>query len=321
MSQRRGIIDYKKAECTAKKQWRLNMTELKLNYSGADEFSKFVRMLVVGPSGSGKTRFALTSPEPIWAAVKPGFTTLAKAGGVPFVNIQAEEDLFLLKQALENGTLKAETLVIDCVDELQKLLLDEHLRDERRDNLKADDWNWISQRLNAIAEGFSELPINIIWITHTKDVGVEDSLTVKTNIQGGFAEQIHRYVDYALYLESGSFNLNTVTGFDLNSDASGDEIVFETEVERVEDSVFRTRPTARYDWVHDMTNTLPEFFPLNFEDDFARIAQARGNVQLKASRSVSISDILDQKVEDAKGKQTIPGMSSQDKIAKLLKNK
>lgn len=297
------------------------MTELKLNYSGDGEFSKFVRMLVVGPSGSGKTRFALTAPKPIWAAAKPGFTTLALAGGVPFVNITGESDLFLLKEGLENGTLDFDTLVVDCIDELQKILLDEHLVEERRDNLKADDWNWIAQRLNAVAEGLSELPINIIWIAHAKDVGVEDTLSVKPSIQGAFVEQIHRYVDYSVYLESGSFNLNTLKGFDVNSDVNGDEIVFETEVERVEDSVFRTRPTSRYDWVHDMTNTLPEFFSLNFQDDFSRIAAARGNVELTPSRSVSISDILDQKVDEPEEKQLIPGMSSQDKIAKLLKNK
>jgi hypothetical protein len=293
------------------------MNELKVTYSGDGEFSKFVRMLVVGPSGSGKTRFALTAPNAIWAAAKPGYTTLALAGGVPFVKITGEADLFLLKQALENGSITSDTLVVDCIDELQKILLDEHLAEERRDYLKADDWNWIAQRLNAIAEGLSELPINIIWIAHAKDVGMEDTLSVKPSLQGAFAEQIHRYVDYSVYLESGSFNLNTLVGIEKNED----EVVLENEVERVEKSVFRTRPNSRYDWVHDMTNTLPEFFELNFKDDFSRIAEARGNVAIQASRSVSISDILDQKVEDAEGKQTIPGMSSQDKIAKLLKKK
>lgn len=295
------------------------MTELKLHYSGADEFSKFVRMLVVGPSGSGKTRFALTAPNAIWAAVKPGFTTLALAGGVPFINIEKEEDLFLLKQALETKAINSTTLVIDCVDELQKLLLDEHLAEERRDNLKADDWNWISQRMNAIAEGLSELPINIIWIAHTKDVGMEDSLTVKPSIQGSFGEQIHRYVDYSLYLESASFNLNTLSA--IHHDDDGGEVIIESEVERVQDAFFRTRPTTKYDWVHDMTNTLPEIFPLNFSDDFNRIQNARGNVQLAASQVVSLSDILDQEVVDSSEKKAVPGMSSQDKIDKLLKKK
>ncbi len=93
-----------------------------------------LRMLVAGQAGSGKTRFAATFPNPIWADCRGGLMSVADKG-VKSVKIGSEADLLELRLALDALTKEREerfgfpvdTLVLDTVDEFQRILLAERL--------------------------------------------------------------------------------------------------------------------------------------------------------------------------------------------------
>lgn len=316
---------------------------LQMHSSGVDEYPKYARILVGGSSGVGKTRFALTAKNPLWVSASPGMATLSLHSGVRYVDIQTEDQLFELKNILLgdhevlNGPV--ETLVVDTVDELQRRMLQGKLAKERRTDIRADDWNWIAQRMDAVFKGLNELPMHIIYITHLKEMGgFDDSVTVKPNIQGGFAEQIHSHVDGSFWIRSnGSANLSLDVVLseshepwaDKDKTPSEDKLLASVPTWTDKRYMF-TSSTAAAEWVHDHTNTLPAIFDLNFSDDFPRMLYLReqGCKDIADSSVADISLQVDAVEEDTTTQEakplvvkeeSVPGMSSNDDIQKLLK--
>ena len=277
--------------------------------AGAEDVSSYVRIVVSGAPGSGKTTFATTAPNVIWAAAAPGFSPLAKQG-IRYVNIGNENDLFNLKLALEEGSVEADTLVIDSVDELQRRLFIQKLKADNRNTIKNEDWNWVEAKMNGIFDSLSELPIHIIYITHTKDVGGFDGVEVKVknNLMGSIANQIYKYVDYAVFIERKA----QLTDLDLEGLP-----VVETEVT----STIRTKPTQKFPVVFDGSDSLPDF--IEVDDDafftFVRAQEERfDDLSDTVSEEIEVGKI--EEIEDEPEKKTdIPGMSNQSKIASFLK--
>lgn len=235
---------------------------MQLNVSGSDQWPKYIRSLVVGQPGVGKTTFAAGFENPIFANTACGLTTLARIGNVPFVNILLESDLLDLKNALDRSPeereklfgRKVDTLVVDTVDELQRILLVERLASERRSEIEIKDWGWISDRLHAIFSGLCQLQMNIIFITHTKEVTVAESTYIKPAIAGSFCEAIHGYVDMSLLMKPVASPANdmdvdqlTFNGMDLNMNLT---------LNADTSPVLFARPLPEAEWINDKTETL-----------------------------------------------------------------
>lgn len=309
--------------------------EFELRTSGADEYPKNLRMLVGGAPGVGKTRLALTAQNPLWVAARPGMTTLAGAG-VPYVDVYEEGQLFTLKKALDNPPEIREeifgrpiqTLIVDTVDELQRRLLMGRLEKERRTEVKADDWNWIAQRMNRIFDGLGALDLDIIYLVHLKEVGgFDDPFIVKPNLQGGFVEQIHSHVDMSLLLHrttvwSNPEPIEVVEGEEVVTE------VVELSAEPESQAFLVSLGDYTQEWVNDKTNTLDPYFDLNFEDDVQRIRDlVFAERELPESTSVTVDDFA---IEVAQGETPaedadppeVKGMSSEERLKELLdKNK
>lgn len=280
------------------------MSTLEIITAGKEEVSTFVKMVVSGLPGVGKTRFATTSPNPVWAAIKPGFYPLSEKN-IPYVNITNENDLFNLKIAIEDGLVDYETLVVDSVDALQTRLFEQKLKTENRTVRKNDDWNWVENKMSAIFDALYALPINVIYITHTKDVGGFDGedLVIKNNLQGGVANLIYDNIDYAVSISRAE----SLEDLDLT----------EEDPSTIVKSTIQTRPTLKNPLVFDSTNLLPEFIELNFEDDFNLFLEAK--IEFSESTSTTV-DLEPEVIEDAPEKKEVPGMPSQKEIsAKFLK--
>lgn len=311
--------------------------EFELRTSGADEYPKNLRMLVGGAPGVGKTRFALTAQNPLWVAARPGMTTLAGAG-VPYVDVYDEGQLFTIKKALDNPPEIREeifgrpinTLVVDTVDELQRRLLMGRLEKERRAEIKADDWNWIAQRMNKIFDGLGALDLDIIYLVHLKEVGgFDDPFVVKPGLQGGFVEQIHSHVDMSLVIRRNTISVQSepVEIYEAGDDESIEVIQPAPEVMESA-SYMVTSGDYTYEWVNDKTNTLEPYFDLNFEDDVQRIRDAVFDdavlEELPESSSVTVDDSV---IEVAQGETPeedadppeVKGMSSEERLQELLK--
>ncbi len=313
--------------------------EFELRTSGADEYPKNLRMLVGGAPGVGKTRLALTAQNPLWVAARPGMTTLAGAG-VPYVDVYEEGQLFTLKKALDNPPEIREeifgrpinTLVVDTVDELQRRLLMGRLEKERRTEVKADDWNWIAQRMNRIFDGLGALDLDIIYLVHLKEVGgFDDPFIVKPNLQGGFVEQIHSHVDMSLLLHRTTI-YTAPEPVEILEGEETDPVAVLPEAAEVESQAFLvTLGDYASEWVNDKTNTLDPYFDVNFEDDVQRIRDAVFDdtilEELPESTSVTVDDFAIEVAQGAEPEEDadppeVKGMSSEERLKELLeKNK
>lgn len=304
-----------------------------VNKMGNLDVSSNIRMLLAGHESVSMARVYLTAPNVLVASAGAPSVPLAVAGAKS-VTITGEDDLFAVKKALEGTAEEREqrlgfpvdTLVIDSLDEFQRLMLVKRLEKERRTDTVSEDWSWISNRLNRIFTGLTSLDLNIVVISHLANV--HESTAIKPNIQGAFANQIHKYVDYALLLDAYEV-INEPAEVVVDSSTDTIDISYDTSVKRS----LVTVPTPDAPWVHDDTQTLDRFIDLTFEDDFATIVERRLSLVLPESDTIVIEDPIEEvpepveeKTEEAVTKlepvveaTPAPGMSSHDAIkAKLL---
>ena len=257
-----------------------------LHTAGADEYPSRLRMLVVGAPGSGKTTLAASFPHAIFASSGGDLTTLSRSGSVPYVNVDTIKDLYLLKQALDRPAeertelfgQRVDTLVIDTVDELQRLLLWEHVRNEGRTDTVAGDWGWIAERFHSIFTGFKQVDINLVILARTKDVQYgESKAVIQPALGGAFTESIHKYVDISAYLYA-------------LPDATDEDI----------ERTLRFAPLGYVPWANDKTGILPLTMPSSYETLLNILEQFR-SVELPESsiRTVEIPQPVPEESEDA----------------------
>jgi hypothetical protein len=190
--------------------------------------------------------------------------------GSRYVNISSESDLLDLKLAIERKEFdfEVDTLVLDTMDEFQRILLAERMASERRGETNASDYGWLGQRMHTIIDGLCGMDLNVVITCHPKDVvdGVSGQLFIKPGLQGAFAEQVIQYVDYAVVLNARDFTQDTDLDWELGSDAPISIPVHHSYRALV------SYPTQITDWVKDLSGALPGEFPLDFETDYERIA-------------------------------------------------
>lgn len=255
------------------------MSEIELNFSGQEEYPTHIRMLVVGQPGVGKTTLASHFPNPLWVNAACGIPTLARIGGIPYINFSSEMDLFAVKELIDSGKSEElagfpiETLVIDSVDELQRLLMLERLRNEHRSETKLEDWGWLNTRLHAIFSGLIQLPVNLVIISHTKEVNVNDDVIFKSALAGQFCEHIHEYVDMSLFMKASTITI------DDEDDESSDEFIV--------DRWLLSTPLIEAEWINDKTGTLPHVLKAD-ENIFNVITDSMKNVTLPKSHKVMV---------------------------------
>lgn len=298
---------------------------IKLKQAGSDEIPSTTKILIASHTSAKLTELSLQAPNTLTIAVGACKPVLALAEAM-YVEVTDEESLYALKVALD-GTpeerrerfgFDIETIVINTVDGLQRLLLDNRLRENRRLNIENDDWNWITSRLHAIFGGLSELGLNLVVLSHLSNVG--ESSVVKPNIIGNFNSQIHDYVDYAFWLDT--YETRAVDSI-------------EEPIETIERGwTLRTHPDGSAPWIHDDTQSLDEpFIDLTDQNIFGIIEGARESISVSASSSIEIDDPTEAEVvepteksatepptEPTPEKAEVPGMSSDDEVQDKIKN-
>lgn len=314
-----------------------------VNTAGQNEINPNIRLLVAGQEDAALAGFSLTAPDVLIASVSAPMVPLAVAGA-KYVTITSEDDLRALKVALEGTAEEREakfgfpvkTLVLYSLDELQRIMLVARMAREKRMETVSEDWTWISNRLNRIYTGLDGLDLNIITVTHLAQV--HESTAVKPNIQGAFVTQIHKYVDYALLLDSFEEVVEPVNEeVEVDVVSTTNEVVLDYPTKVVKTLI--TAPTQNAGWIHDDTGTLPRFLDLTQEDDFATIVGYRATLVAPESSETVIDPEPEPDVPDFTGDipavglddlppepelvveaEPAPGMSSISDIkAKLLK--
>jgi len=196
---------------------------------------------------------------------------------IPFVSIQETQQLFELKTVLNLGPedresllgVKVDTVVLDTIDEIQGLFITERLEETKSDVMKLQDWGWLRDELQSLVRGFRNLDMHVVFTCHVKSVPEDEGLVrYRPGLQGAIADWIPGAVDLSLLLTN---RLKTQ--------------IVDNEARPVVTRWLQTYPDQQHQWIKDRSGKLPTEFPINFEDDYARLnALIFGDVdKIKAS--------------------------------------
>jgi len=156
-----------------------------------------VNMLVYGPPGVGKTTFASTAPKPLIIDLENG--SLALLGReVDIAQVDTLQDARdAIKFALENGY---QTVVIDSITRYAELLLDEILKENKRDTARIQDWGEVVKRIKKLIWTLQGKNINTIFIALETEEKDEESLLKRPAVPGQLKVAIPAIVDIVGYM-------------------------------------------------------------------------------------------------------------------------
>jgi hypothetical protein len=149
-----------------------------------------------------------------------------------------------------------DTVCIDTIDQLARILIEERLSDQRKETMAIQDWGWLGDQLRGIVRGFRNLPMHVIMNCHVKSQEDSDTgkVTYKPAIQGAMGDEIAGYVDLAVLLTARP---RTVV-------KNGQNI---RELARI----MQTFPDAQHPWIKDRSGKLPMEFTIDLDTDFKRL--------------------------------------------------
>lgn len=232
---------------------------LKIKRAGADEYGRTLKLLLAGDPGSGKTRLSSTFPNVFYANADAGMMSVVDRQ-VPFVDVDSTETLTQLLMALRQTPKQRQqilgapvsTVVLDTVDSIQKILIEERKREQKKDALAISDWGWLGDQLRVLIRNFRNLDMNVVFTVHLK--AVEDSETgqtfIKPGLQGQMGDELAAYMDVCGLLK-----------------ASPTTIVKDGKQIRVLQRLLQTGPDARHPWLKDRSGKLPVDFDVDLTTD------------------------------------------------------
>jgi hypothetical protein len=244
-----------------------------------------IKLLSVGPPGAGKTRTASTWPNVLYADIE-GRLLSVRDRDVRRARILTLADMDELRAMLEQKPdvrtrifgAPVETVVIDTVDELARLIIRERLREERQEAMRMQDWGYLGDTLRGLLRGFRNLDdLNVVFNCHLKDTRDDESgrIEKKPDIQGSVGNEIAAYVDESFLLVARPY-LDPATG------------------QRAVKRYWQTYPDAQHDWVKDHSGTLPMEFPIDFDTDYERLAKLIfGDPRPAPEPALSVESTLD----------------------------
>lgn len=232
--------------------------------TGAAEYGQWVKVLIAGDPGKGKTRFGRSWPDPLYASAEGGLMSVAD-DGLPYVDIKTSEDLNQLLVALKQKDARVreqmvgvpvQTLILDTIDEIQRILVRERLAEQKRDTMQMQDWGWLGDQLRAIIRTARNLDMHVICNVHLKSETDEGSGKTYRYpaVQGAVGNEIAGYFDLAVLLDARPIT-RIVNG------ESRREVV----------RYMQTFPDVSHTWIKDRSGKLPMEFEITFEDDFSRL--------------------------------------------------
>lgn len=295
---------------------------MKIMTAGKQDYPEHLRMLVVGESGVGKTDFACSAPNPLFISFNESSLPVLSAHGLRYINANSEKDLlqvkaFLTEAKVPEGWGPIETLVIDDLEELQRKLFIGKLAKEKRSDIKRDDWNWISQRMNAILSGLNEIPINIIYLSSAKVVQTDDELYLDPALQGSISNQIHNYVDVSALLVNSSYSASV-------DSETLEELEDEVELEAQESRLLITVPCSWARWPKNnlLKGSISEVHEYIIYDMIDEIHKVRDGLPDNSMLLDSDSRVEEEApAKDEPKEINIPGMSTASQIEDLLNKK
>jgi len=270
---------------------------IRVSRTGSVDYGPWWNFLLSGRPGVGKTPFATTAPNPLLLNVDAGLTSIADRGILVYPardddpetpnRIENSDQLEEIVAFLSNGPEFVEeqfgtpvnTIIVDTIDEVARILQNERKESKRRDEMQAGDWDWLATQLNVFTRALCSMDYNVIFISHIKDVhdGETGATSYKLDISGAGAHQIPQAVDVALFMDDRSIAL--VEHRDEDEEAEYEKI-----------SNVYTQKLDKFEWIKDRTETLPALIECDFETGFVDII-VRINERISEMEEREIIDV------------------------------
>lgn len=256
---------------------------LAIRRTGAQDYGRFMKVLVCGDPGAGKTLFSSTFPNPFYASAEGGLMSIADRN-IPYANIRSSDDLLAVKTVVDQPPelrrsalgFDVDTVVIDTIDEVQKILIRERLTETKKDSMTLPDWGWLGEQMQALIRGFRNLDLNVIFTCHLRESRDDELGRVyfDPGLQGAIGKNIAGYVDLALVLRS-----------------SAKTEVQDGQAIRVTHRYLQTAQDSHFPWLKDRSGKLPAELSIDFDSDFKRLEELIfGGIELTEGASFEIEE-------------------------------
>lgn len=233
--------------------------------TGIAEYGQYMKALFCGDPGSGKTLTSSTFPNPYYISAEGGLMSIARKF-LPFHELKNSEELREILKALQQEPDvrakllgvpgRVDTIVVDTIDEVQKIFMRERLGGEKSESFKLQDYGWLAEKLEGVIRAFRNLPMNVVFTCHLKESRDEESGIV--SYRPGLVGRTVEYLPASCDL---NFALLTRT----------DTVVVDGKAKKEIVRFMQTYRDSKYPWVKDRSGRLPMEFPINFEDDYQRL--------------------------------------------------
>lgn len=192
--------------------------------SSKDKATDYQSAVLFGQFGAGKTKFAASWPKPFFIAAEDGMLTLLKED-IPYIKLNPEFSIYqTVMEIFANAAMRAgpfedvQTLVIDSISKLHRMVKQEILEESGREKAEFDDWDKLRSRMNRLNNFFIRLPYNRLAICTEalKEDKFEKVLKPTFNIDGGFRDDMPGEYDHVWYF--GKRQVGRVNKFIMNTD-------------------------------------------------------------------------------------------------------
>lgn len=254
---------------------------LKIKRTGASDYGQFVKALICGDPGAGKTLISSTFPNPFYASAEAGLMAIADRG-IPYTDVESSDDLIQVRNSLSQDPefreeilgFAVDTIVVDTLDEIQKILKKERLTATKQTAFQLQDWGWLDEQMRAMIRSFRNMPINVVFTCHVKEVNDNESGRVwhKPALQGSIGDDVAQYFDLSMLI-SNTVNTETVDG----------------KLKKTHRRILTASPSLKYPFLKDRSGKLPDEIEVDFATDYQRIHEAIfGQVSLPDTETFTV---------------------------------
>lgn len=173
-----------------------------------------LKALIYWSPKSGKTTFAGTAPRPLFICAENGLLSIASKSP-DYVEVKSLQELKDLYLWLKDNKPDYDTIVIDSLSEISKIIKD-NLTNNGQRAMVLRDWGTFSEEMMQALRQIVNLPYHVICIIHSKEV-VDDSWSVEMYdiaVEGKAKNEIPRYFDiigFSYIDKQGNYNI-TIKG-------------------------------------------------------------------------------------------------------------
>ena len=163
-----------------------------------------IKILIYGESGTGKTRLASTFPGVIFADIDKGMSSVTET--VDSVKIDSLQNLEDLLQFLAHSSHNYETLVIDTLNEMQRVAMHATVEDfpairRSYDNLPSQsDYGKMLHDFSNLIVRFSQLPMKLVLLSQVISQQFETDVLQPQLIGKNSARDVCRKMDIIGYI-------------------------------------------------------------------------------------------------------------------------